>query len=102
MGVSLCIGSGSGKHSSLISCSTPTITRWNKAVDVSAQEDFDSIPNLMRSGPDRSAPVIDESRLARLYRNQIMREGERERLTVDTVPVVIRRAEPGHRTPLQL
>ena len=95
MGVYLCIGSDSGEHRSLISRRARTITRWNKAVDVSVQDNLDSMPNLMRLGPERSALMIDESRLARLYRNR----SSGERLTVDAVPVMIWGAESRHRTP---
>jgi hypothetical protein len=56
-GASLCIGSG--EQSCLISRRALVIARWNAAVDVSLHENFDSMPNLMRSGAERSAKKKD-------------------------------------------
>jgi hypothetical protein len=55
-GASLCIGSG--EQICLISRSALVIAFLNVAVDVTAHESFDSMPNLMRLGPERSTKKL--------------------------------------------
>ena len=81
-----------------ISCKDAEIASLNNAVDVSGQENFDSIPNLIISAPAKSAEPKKKGKgrkggARKIVNGTCMTRVEYRRRTVDTIPIMVQCAK---------